>query len=59
MKNTLFELTEHNNRPGTEGELSTGLGLLLCKEFVEKHQGSIKVKSEPNMGSSFSIKLKR
>lgn len=59
MKDTLFELTAHNNRPGTEGELSTGLGLLLCKEFVEKHQGSIKVESEPEKGSSFSIKFKR
>jgi PAS domain S-box-containing protein len=59
MKDSLFELTAHNNRPGTEGELSTGLGLLLCKEFVEKHHGSIRVQSEPNIGSSFSIKLKR
>ena len=59
MKNTLFELTAHNNRPGTEGELSTGLGLLLCKEFVEQHQGTIRVESELNKGTSFIINLKR
>ncbi len=59
MKNTLFDLTGHNNRTGTEGELTTGLGLLLCKEFVEKHKGSIRVESEPDKGSTFIVKLKR
>ncbi|MBK6967303.1 MAG: PAS domain S-box protein [Bacteroidales bacterium] len=59
MKNTLFDLSGHNNRTGTEGELTTGLGLLLCKEFVEKHKGSIRVESEPDKGSTFIVKLKR
>lgn len=57
MKKTLFDLSGSNNRPGTEGELSTGLGLLLCKEFVEKHNGSIRVESEPEKGSTFIIQL--
>ncbi|MHC1776883.1 MAG: PAS domain S-box protein [Lentimicrobium sp.] len=59
MKNTLFDLAGHNNRSGTEGELSTGLGLLLCREFVEKHKGNIRVESEPDKGSTFIISLKR
>ncbi len=59
MKKTLFDLTGSNNRPGTEGELSTGLGLLLCKEFIEIHNGTIRVESEPEKGSSFIIELNR
>ncbi|MBN8705361.1 MAG: ABC transporter substrate-binding protein [Bacteroidetes bacterium] len=49
----LFSLTAKTGRKGTEGEASTGLGLLLCKEFVEKHGGTIRVTSEPDNGSSF------
>lgn len=55
MVSSLFDLDSHNNRPGTDGELSTGLGLLLCKEFIEKHGGNISVKSGPGKGSSFII----
>lgn len=53
----LFRIDQQNNRKGTEGEPSTGLGLLLCKEFVEKHEGSIWVESEVNKGSTFSFTL--
>ncbi|MEI6577429.1 MAG: HAMP domain-containing sensor histidine kinase [Bacteroidota bacterium] len=53
----LFQLDGQINRIGTEGELSTGLGLLLCKEFVEKHGGSLWAESEEEIGSTFCFTL--
>lgn len=55
--NLLFNLGENTSRKGTQGEASTGLGLHLCKEFVDKHQGSIKVESEVGKGSTFTVSL--
>jgi PAS domain S-box-containing protein len=53
----LFRLDVSQTRPGTEKESGTGLGLILCKEFVEKNGGSICVKSELGKGSKFSFRL--
>jgi PAS domain S-box-containing protein len=57
LKSKLFLLNEKTSRKGTEGELSTGLGLLLCKEFIEKHGGNIRVESEEGKGSTFSFTI--
>ena len=53
MRKKLFLIGANTKRPGTGGELSTGLGLLLCKEFVEKQGGELWVESTKNIGSVF------
>ena len=53
----LFVVGEKIGSRGTEDEPSTGLGLVLCKEFVEKHGGKIWVESEENLGSTFYFSL--
>ncbi len=53
----LFRPDLQTSRKGTDGEPSTGLGLIICKEFIEKHGGKLQVESEEGKGSVFRFTL--
>lgn len=53
----LFKMEEIYSTAGTRNEKGTGLGLLLCKEFIEKHDGEIKVESVEGKGSIFRFSI--
>ncbi len=49
----IFDVTSKYHTPGTENEASSGLGLVLVKEFVERNSGQVTVESEPGVGTTF------
>ena len=53
----LFRIDTNYSTPGTINETGTGLGLILCKEFINKHKGEIWVESEPGQGSTFCFSI--
>lgn len=55
MIKNIFQSDVKTNRLGTENEPSTGLGMILCKEFIEKHNGKIWIESEVDKGSMFYL----
>ncbi|GAA4136166.1 hypothetical protein GCM10022250_32430 [Flavobacterium chungbukense] len=57
IKENLFRINEKVTQKGTENETGSGLGLLLCSEFIKIHNGKIWVESEAGEGSSFKFTL--
>jgi PAS domain S-box-containing protein len=53
----LFDLAANHTSSGTAGESGTGLGLALCKDFIEKNKGTLWVESTKNIGSTFFVAL--
>lgn len=53
----LFRIDEQLSTPGTEMEKGNGLGLILCKDFVEQNNGSIQIESKLNSGTTISFTL--
>ncbi len=56
-KHQLFKYNEHLSTSGTKGEKGTGMGLLLCKDFIQRHNGTIKATSTLGQGTSIKIIL--
>ena len=57
IQEKLFDPNENISSNGTAGESGSGLGLLICKEFVAMNGGSIRVESETGNGASFLVSL--
>ncbi|NOQ25001.1 MAG: tetratricopeptide repeat protein [Bacteroidales bacterium] len=57
IQTKLFNITDNFTTKGTEQESGTGLGLILCKEFIEKHSGEIWFESEVEKGSKFIFRI--
>lgn len=57
QKDNLFDFAYFKSKDGTRGESGTGLGLMLCKQFIDTHKGKLEVESELGKGTTFIIEL--
>ena len=55
--NDIFKIDKTTTTPGIRKEKGTGFGLILCKEFIDKHNGFIRVDSEVNKGTKITFSL--
>jgi signal transduction histidine kinase len=53
----IFNINDNYRIAGTAGEKGTGLGLMICKEFVERHGGTLELQSKTGRGSSFCFSM--
>jgi signal transduction histidine kinase len=53
----LFRIDEYFSTAGTAGEGGTGLGLIICKEFIEKNKGKLEIESKLGEGTTFAFLL--
>jgi signal transduction histidine kinase len=53
----IFDITNAHHTPGTEKEKSTGLGLMIVKDFIEKNKGTVKIESQIGKGTTASFTL--
>ena len=57
MQKRLFDINFNTSRKGTSGESSTGIGLILCKDLIEKNNGTLKIESAENKGTTINVSL--
>jgi signal transduction histidine kinase len=55
----IFDISAKHTTVGTHSEKGTGLGLILCREFVERNGGTISVESELGVGTTFKFTLQK
>jgi PAS domain S-box-containing protein len=53
----LLHFSEYRSQSGTHGEQGTGVGLMLCRELIQMHGGTLEIESSPDEGSVFSFTL--
>ena len=57
VKNKLFKSDLHESKPGTENERGTGLGLVICNDFIKRNNGKIWIENNKEKGTSFKFTL--
>jgi signal transduction histidine kinase len=55
--NSIFRLGATRSCPGTVGEQGSGLGLLVCKDLLDKHGAALRIESRPGEGAAFSFEI--
>ncbi|MBE0424793.1 MAG: HAMP domain-containing histidine kinase, partial [Lutibacter sp.] len=57
VKSKLFKSDLHESKPGTENERGTGLGLIICNDFIQRNHGKIWIENNAEKGTSFKFTL--